>query len=196
VAGDPLRQSAASFSFDVVVLDANVVYPAALRDLLLRLAEARLYQPRWSAQILDELRRNLIADGRSTEVRVRRMLAQMQQTFPDSEFDPSPSTIELMTNAVEDRHVLATAVESGAGLIVTGNLRDFPPPALSPWRMTARLPDEFLQALFDADPATMVRVLGEQAAALVDPPLTLDDVLDALELHVPRFVATIRARNI
>ena len=122
VSDDIGRRSAAGFSFEAVVLDANVLYPASLRDLLLRLAEERLYQPRWSAQILDELRRNLVADGRSDEVRVRRMLAQMQYTFPDAIFDPSPATIELMTNAVEDRHVLATAVESGADLEISPRL--------------------------------------------------------------------------
>jgi len=58
------------------------------------------------------------------------------------------------------------------------------------------LPDEFLLAVYAAVPATILRVLGEQAAALVDPPLVLDDVLDALELHVPRFVATIRETDV
>ncbi len=32
----------------VALLDANVLFPASLRDLLLRLAERRLCQVRWS----------------------------------------------------------------------------------------------------------------------------------------------------
>jgi hypothetical protein len=39
----------------VALLDANVLYPAYLRDALLRLAEAEIYQVRWSRQILDEM---------------------------------------------------------------------------------------------------------------------------------------------
>ena len=43
----------------VALLDANVLYTAYLRDLLLRLAQASVYQPRWSAEILDEVARNV-----------------------------------------------------------------------------------------------------------------------------------------
>lgn len=38
----------------IALLDANVLYPARLRDLLMRLAIAGQYQARWSDQILDE----------------------------------------------------------------------------------------------------------------------------------------------
>jgi hypothetical protein len=38
----------------VVVLDANVLYPARLRDLFMRLAIGGLCQARWSDRILDE----------------------------------------------------------------------------------------------------------------------------------------------
>jgi hypothetical protein len=43
----------------ILVLDANVLIPNALCDLLLRLAEEDIYLPRWSAEILNEVRRNL-----------------------------------------------------------------------------------------------------------------------------------------
>ena len=46
----------------VALLDANVVYPARLRDLLIRLAIAGLYQARWSEQILNECFDSLIED--------------------------------------------------------------------------------------------------------------------------------------
>jgi hypothetical protein len=38
----------------VVVLDANVLFPARLRDLFVRLAIAGIYRARWSELILDE----------------------------------------------------------------------------------------------------------------------------------------------
>jgi hypothetical protein len=41
-----------------VVLDANVLAPALVCDLYLRLAEEpRLYSPRWTVDILDEVHR-------------------------------------------------------------------------------------------------------------------------------------------
>ena len=36
------------------LLDANVLYPAGLRDFLLRLADQYLYRPLWSATIHEE----------------------------------------------------------------------------------------------------------------------------------------------
>lgn len=47
----------------VALLDANVVYPARLRDLLIRLAIAGLYQARWSEQILNECFESLLGTG-------------------------------------------------------------------------------------------------------------------------------------
>ncbi|WP_232370228.1 PIN domain-containing protein [Xenorhabdus lircayensis] len=43
-----------------VVLDACVLYPARLRDLLMHLGLAGLYQPKWSDAIQDEWKRNLL----------------------------------------------------------------------------------------------------------------------------------------
>ena len=44
------------------LLDANVLYPAGLRDLLLRLADRYLFAPLWRADIHAEWMRSLLAD--------------------------------------------------------------------------------------------------------------------------------------
>jgi hypothetical protein len=41
------------------ILDANVLYPNLLRDILLSLAASGLYHARWSAEINSEWTRNL-----------------------------------------------------------------------------------------------------------------------------------------
>jgi hypothetical protein len=46
----------------IVVLGACVLYPAPLRDLLLRLATTGLYAAKWSDQIHYQWTRNLIAN--------------------------------------------------------------------------------------------------------------------------------------
>jgi len=46
----------------VVVYDANVLYPATLRDVLIRVAQTGLVQAKWTAEILDEVFRNLRRD--------------------------------------------------------------------------------------------------------------------------------------
>lgn len=40
--------------------DANVLYPAPLRDFLMHLALTGAYRARWSAQVHDEWKRNLL----------------------------------------------------------------------------------------------------------------------------------------
>lgn len=39
----------------VVVYDANVLYPSTPRNLLIRVGLARMVQPKWTEQILDEV---------------------------------------------------------------------------------------------------------------------------------------------
>jgi len=64
-------------------LDTCVLYPAYLCDTMLRLAEAAAYRPLWSAEVLDELRRNVIARNVPAE-RADRRLANMTRSFPDA----------------------------------------------------------------------------------------------------------------
>lgn len=50
----------------VAVRDANVLYPQWLRDLMLTLVALGQYEPRWSDRIVDEMRRNVLADHRTS----------------------------------------------------------------------------------------------------------------------------------
>ncbi|MDP9797485.1 hypothetical protein J2S43_005997 [Catenuloplanes nepalensis] len=108
-------------------LDTCVLYPAYLCDTLLRLAEASAYRPLWSADVLGELRRNLIERGLHPD-RVDRRIAHMTRAFPDALVTGYESLVDGMTNHHKDRHILAASVRAGAEVIVTFNLRDFPNP--------------------------------------------------------------------
>ena len=44
----------------IAVLDANVLYPAPVRDILLHLADVKLFQPKWTDLIHDEWIRNVL----------------------------------------------------------------------------------------------------------------------------------------
>ena len=102
-----------------VLLDANVLYPAYLRDVLLRLAYAGVYQVRWTDHLLYEMSRNIKAKvPELSHDRVDRTVAQMNEAFPEARVTGYERLIPSMTNHPKDRHVLTAAVESGSDLIV------------------------------------------------------------------------------
>ena len=57
---------------------------------------------------------------------VGRLLVQMTAAFPDAEVTGHQSLIDGLTCDAKDRHVLAVAVRTNAGAIVTFNTTDFP----------------------------------------------------------------------
>lgn len=144
----------------VVVLDANVLFPFMLRDTLLRAAAADFYQLRWSAQILDEMTRNLASTGTMTAEKATRLREKMEANFPEADTRGFESLVLAMKNDEKDRHVAAAAVKAGAQVIVTANLDDF---QLLPEGLEAQSPDEFLCNVFDLDPEAFVVLLREQA---------------------------------
>ena len=111
-----------------VFVDTCVLYPAHLRDTILRLAEADLIQPLWSAEILAELRRNLCArrEGDDAAVaNVDRLINTMTGFFSDALVEGYEDLVERMANDPKDRHVLAAALQGNAGVLLTFNLEDF-----------------------------------------------------------------------
>lgn len=86
-----------------VVLDACVLLPYQLSDLLLRLAEADFYQPVWSVEILAEVERNLLGTFGQDPARVARRLGQMQSAFPAAAVTGYEALVGAMTNDPTDR---------------------------------------------------------------------------------------------
>lgn len=177
------------------VLDASVLYPLPLRDTLLRIAEAELYDPYWSERILDEVTRNLIEDGRATEEQARRLIAAMRDAFDAAEvpYEAIARLEPAMTNDPKDRHVLAAAVAIDAQALVTLNLEHFPQEACEPFAIDALSPDEFLLDLYNIDPHEVHAAIERQAAALTRPPMTGNELCDRLAVTAPRFAETVGA---
>jgi predicted nucleic acid-binding protein len=167
----------------VALLDANVLYPARLRDLLVRLAIAGLYQARWSEQILDECFANLIANRPDLPVdHLERTRDLLTVALPDAVVTDYQDVIApLDLPDPDDRHVLAAAVVAGAEFLVTANLADFPARSM-PAPAVALSPDDFVLKLIHADPEAVAAVVDDQAAALRKPPMTTVEFLDGLEV--------------
>jgi predicted nucleic acid-binding protein len=169
-----------------VVLDACVLIPMPLADTLLRMAEApRLYLPRWSDLIMDEVTRNLIAKCGMPMDKARRREDAIRRHFPEAWVAGFQPLIDAMTNHPGDRHVLAAAVRCHAELIVTYNRRHFPTDAVQPWEIEVQSPSTFLRGLYDLEPGLFVRKLHEQAEAIG---VRLEVVLRSLSKNVPSFI--------
>jgi hypothetical protein len=82
----------------IVVVDANVLFPLTLRDTVLRAAAAGFYQLRWSAEILDEMERNLVSTGTVPADKAARLRATMEKYFPEAQVTGYQTLIPAMTN--------------------------------------------------------------------------------------------------
>ena len=94
-------------------------------------------------------------------------------------FEPLIDTLILPDP--KDRHVLAAAIHSHADVIVTSNLRDFPPAALAPFNIIAMTADDFLIRLLGDDPDPVIAALAVDRKHMITPPLDAGEYLMALE---------------
>ena len=160
-----------------VVLDACVLFPMYLRDTLLSTADEGLYLPYWSQKILDEAIGNLIAGRKLSQKKAKNLENQINLAFPEAMVEVPVGLEEAMTNEPKDRHVLAAAVTAKADVIVTNNLKDFRENDLAPWNIKAQSPDEFLSALFDEYPDSILELLQQQSQKYKNPPKTFSELI-------------------
>lgn len=170
------------------ILDACVLLPMPLADTLLRMAETpRLYLPKWSADIMDEVSRSLAGPPwNKSQQQIQHREEQLRIHFPEAWIEGYEPLVDRMQNNPKDRHVLAAAVGSGTKLIVTYNAKHFPQASLTPWGIERQGPSTFLMSLYDLDPGIVARKLTEQAQNLSIP---LEDLLRRLQVNVPGFVS-------
>ena len=167
----------------VALLDANVLYPTTLRDLLMWLAVSGTYDAHWTVRIQHEWTRNLLTDQpQLTAQRLERTKHLMDQALPSALVAGYEAIIDdLELPDADDRHVLAAAIHTEAQLIVTLNLRDFPPSALEPFGIRALHPDDFALSLTESDAEGVLRAVSAQRANFKQPLLTRAEYLERLE---------------
>ena len=179
-----------------VILDACVLYPAPLRDFLLELAGSGIFRARWTDKIHDEWIENLLAKRPELD---RARLARTRQLMNDTVLGSLVEGCEDLIEALElpdlnDRHVLAAAIRSGADGIVTFNMKDFPLPIADRYGLDIIHPDDFLQQQFGLDAAAVVIAARSCRGRLKNPPRSAVEYLDTLETQaLPQLVAELRA---
>lgn len=167
----------------IAVLDANVLYPAPLRDFLLRLAEAELYFPKWSEDIHYEWTRNLLKNRPDLKaVQLEKTCQAMDNAFEEANVKGYKTLItKLYLPDKDDRHVLAVAIKSEASIIVTFNKKDFPAKNVNLYSIEVKSPDEFIVALLKSNFSKVLDAFTRLVNALKKPPQTQNQVLSTLE---------------
>jgi len=136
-----------------VLLDACVLYPTVLREILLGVAAAGLFTPLWSARILEEWARAARKIGPTGEAQARAEIALLRAAWPAAEVVPQPGLeARLWLPDPADIHVLAAAIAGSADLILTFNAQDFPRKILAEEGVRRDEPDAFLRGLWADHP--------------------------------------------
>ncbi len=134
-------------------LDANVLFGSLKRDLLITCAEALEVKIAWSAEVLDEVGRNLrvyfeergVVDG---EQRIANLFAALNKTYQQPPSTPE-STYDIGEGwpDANDRHIVLGAIRTGSSIIVTENSSDFPTALLGKVGLSILTTDQVLTAL-------------------------------------------------
>jgi hypothetical protein len=164
------------------VLDACVLYPAPLRDLLLQLSLAGLYRARWTDEIHGEWMASLLARRPDlTHEQLDRTRTLMNASGLDCLVTGYAHLVDGLQLPDEcDRHVLAAAIRCGAAVIVTCNQRDFPAAYLGQFGIEAQHPDAFIAELMDADQQRVLQSVRRVRLRLRNPPMSADEYLHIL----------------
>jgi predicted nucleic acid-binding protein len=162
------------------LLDACVLYPAPVRDLLIETANTHVYRARWSDDIHDEWIRSVLkTNAAATAEKLARTRQLLDAAVPDALVTGYAHLIITLPDP-DDRHVVAAAIVGRADVIVTANLKHFPPDALAPYRLEAQHPDEFLMHQRDLAPERFLQCAKRIRARLINPPRSTDEYLASL----------------
>jgi predicted nucleic acid-binding protein len=81
---------------------------------------------------------------------------------------------------LDDRHVLAAAIASGANAIMTADLSDFPKSVVDQYNIAAQHADDFISDLLDLKPSKVVAAAKTCQKRLKNPPKSFDEYLEIL----------------
>lgn len=143
-----------------VLIDACVLYPSILRSILMGCAASGMFEPLWSARIVEEWRRAAEKNGIGAEAGTE--IALLLADWRGAEVVVAPGAEDLLFLPDEnDRHVLAAAIAGQADELLTANISDFPTRVLAQHGILRRHPDEFLLELAHSDPDQLRGIIDQ-----------------------------------
>ncbi|MFG6528434.1 MULTISPECIES: RSP_2648 family PIN domain-containing protein [unclassified Sulfitobacter] len=142
-----------------VLIDACVLYPTVMREMVLGVAAQGAFEPIWSARILEEWARAAVKLGPEGEAQARAEIALLRGNWPGAEREASPGLqARLWLPDANDIHVLAVAVASSSDMILTLNAKDFPRQILAEEGLSRADPDSYLHGIWQATPEMVAPV--------------------------------------
>lgn len=149
----------------------------------MHVAMTDLYRAKWTYMIHDEWIRNLLKNRPDlTKENLERTRDLMDAHVRDCLVTGFQDLIEAITLPdAGDRHVVAAAIRSGAGVIVTFNLKHYPESAIARYGIEAQHPDEFLGYQLDLASNLVCAAAKRHRANLKKPPKTVEEYLATLE---------------
>lgn len=164
------------------LLDANVLYSAQIRDVLLQLAKSNLFLAKWTDSIQDEW---IDARLRNDANLDRETLENLRNLMETETLDARVTDYEDLIDSLklpdpDDRHVLAAAIVGGCNVIVTQNLKDFPEESLSPHDIMAQHPDDFILSLLKVRTKAFCAAVRIIRGRLRNPPYSVEGYLENL----------------
>ena len=177
-----------------VILDACVLYPAPLRDTLMRLAQTDLFKAYWTEQIHEEWIEALLREGRFSREKLETIRDLMDSHIADAKVTGYEGLItSLALPDDNDRHVLAAAIKCKADAIVTFNLKDFPEEILNTYHIEVIHPDDFIYCQIDMAPPICCEAIKAQRMALKNPAMSVEDFLASLQKQqLPQTVSILK----
>lgn len=142
-----------------IVIDACVLYPTVMREMVVGVAQHGEFEPVWSARILEEWARAARKLGPTGEMQARSEIALLRAAWPKAEAQAAPQLeARLWLPDENDIHVLAVAVATSSDAIMTLNAKDFPRGELADQGLDRVDPDGYLHGIWQTDPAAVTAV--------------------------------------
>lgn len=165
------------------VIDTNVLLSNLSRNILLSLAEAGLYRPRWSQATFErEFGHHFLRLRPGQEAAFSRLRQAMERAFPEALAIEDEQVMGSLTLPdQDDRHVLAAAIQTSAGVIVTRNLKDFPSDILAQHNVESKSDDDFISDCIDMSPLQAVLALKTMRERFKQPEVVADGLLLRME---------------
>lgn len=149
------------------------------------LAVHGLIRPKWTEEIHEEWMRNVLKDRpdltRAQLERTRRLMDEHGGDCLVTGYEPHIASLTLPD--MNDRHVVAAGIESGADAIITWNLAHFPKKAVKEHGIEVQTPDQLVCALLDTSATDVLAAMRQHRESLKNPPKNPEEYLETLALQ-------------